>query len=116
MSRFSRWFGNLVLFLIVTGLSVRALAAFPPGKDLYQIRIYHFTKPDQQQKLDKYLKNDLIPAAHRTGIKAIGVYKPLANDTSMVKSIYVLVPFSSNHDLLDFDAKLAKDPIYLEGS
>ena len=62
--------------------------------DFYQIKIYHLKSNEQVSLVDQYLKDVYLPALHRLSIKNIGVFKPIANDTSSVKSIYVLIPFN----------------------
>ena len=65
------------------------------GREFYQLTVYHYTKDDQEKKLDAYLENALLPALHRMKIKHVGVFKAISNDTSSAKSLYVLLPLSS---------------------
>ena len=44
---------------------------------------------------DLYLKDVWMPAMHRMGIKNIGVFKPISNDTGPIKQIVLLVPYIS---------------------
>ncbi|MEJ0082471.1 MAG: hypothetical protein WDM78_16305 [Puia sp.] len=41
------------------------------------------------------MKDAYIPAMHRLGIKQIGVFKPVANDTTEIKKVIVLVQYIS---------------------
>ncbi|MFL5738845.1 MAG: NIPSNAP family protein, partial [Flavisolibacter sp.] len=88
----------------------------PPQKDFYQIRVYHLKSNEQVQMVDQYLKNALVPALHRIGIKKLGVFQPLSNDTSSQKSMYVLIPFSSMKEFTEMEQKLAKDASYNENA
>jgi hypothetical protein len=98
-----------VAFLIMTASSVSA----KDTHDFYQIKIYHLKNNDQLNQVDEYLKNAYLPALHRLGIKNIGVFKPIANDTSAVKFIYVLIPFNSAEKWLKTNDDLAKDKSYM---
>ncbi len=64
--------------------------------DFYQVKIYHLKNDAQVAQVDAYLQNAYLPALHRKGIKNIGVFKPIANDTASVKLVYVLIPFLCN--------------------
>ena len=90
--------------------------AVPPGKDFYQIRIYRFTTNEQQQQIDQYLKEAYLPALHRAGIKKVGVFIPLANDTVVARSIYVFIPYPSFEAFTKIDKQLQKDAVYNESA
>jgi hypothetical protein len=64
-------------------------------KDIYEIRVYKMKSADQIKATDNYLENAYLPALHRIGIKQIGVFKPLSNDTAAVKEVIVIVPYIS---------------------
>ena len=81
-------------------------------QDFYQIKIYHLKNNDQVDQVDQYLKNVYLPALHRLGIKNIGVFKPIANDTSAVKFIYVLIPFNSAEAWMKLEEGLKKDAVF----
>ncbi|MFL5772272.1 MAG: NIPSNAP family protein [Flavisolibacter sp.] len=87
-----------------------------PKTDFYQIRIYHLKTMEQMQMMDTYLKDALLPALHRAGIKRVGVFKPLANDTAELKAIYVWIPFSSEKSFFKLDKELQKDDAYMRAS
>lgn len=61
---------------------------------------------------DDFLKNAYLPALHRFGIKNIGVFKPITNDTASDKRIYVLIPFSSSVQWLAISDKINNDPAF----
>lgn len=85
-------------------------------KDFYQIKVYHLKNDDQIKLTDDYLKQAFLPALHRLEIRNIGVFKPLANDTSADKLIYVLIPFTSTAQWINLDSKLANDATYISAS
>jgi hypothetical protein len=116
----------LLLMAIIETQNVSA-----QSKDFYQLKIYRLKDDTQVTRVDSFLKNAYLPALHRMGIKKVGVFKLIANDTTMLKamrvfkpsdndvnktrSIYVFIPLKSLqqfHDItnkLDNDATLAND-------
>ena len=62
--------------------------------------------------MDNYLQNAYLPALHRIGIKSVGVFKPVEQDTADQK-IYVLVPCNSLEKLIALDQDLTKNSQYL---
>jgi len=82
------------------------------GRDFYQIQVYHLSGKAQEQTVDKYLKLTYMPALHRAGIKVVGVFKPIAADTTSGKQIIVWIPLSSLHQIDKLQHLLTKDEIY----
>ncbi|MDP4284485.1 MAG: NIPSNAP family protein [Bacteroidota bacterium] len=102
------------LFLIVMMFTISSLAyGAKSPHDFYQFKVYHLKNNDQVSQVDQYLESAYLPALHRLGIKNIGVFKPIANDTAAVKLIYVLIPFKSTDEWKKLDGRLAKDAAYL---
>lgn len=102
------------VFLILTillPLSMIARANKNPH-DFYQIKIYHLKNNEQVGQVDQYLKDAYLPALHRKGIKNIGVFKPIANDTASIKFIYVIIPFNSVEAWSKMDQSLNGDAAY----
>ena len=100
-------------------LSLLFITIFSPaeGRDIYQIKIYSLEGEQQEQRIDKFLKNAYIPALDRAGIKNVGVFKPVAEDNMTAMQIYVLIPFKSIDQFEQLDAVLSKDKTYQsEGS
>ncbi len=83
-----------------------------PVKEFYQLKVYHLKDSNQVDRVDRFLKEAYLPALHRVGIRSIGVFKPLANDTSAVKLIYVFIPMSSLEQVSSLPEKLEKDEKY----
>ena len=82
------------------------------GRSFYQLTVYHYSSNDQQKMLNNYLQNAYLPALHRLGIKNIGVFSALANDTSASKLLYVFVPIASLDNLVKIPENLAMDNEY----
>ncbi len=92
-----------VLFLLTSTLS------FSQSRDIYQIKIYTIENEEQEMQVDKYLKEAYIPALHRTGIKNVGVYKPVEEEKMAGKLIYVLIPFLDIDHFEALGAELNQD-------
>ncbi|HRO45432.1 NIPSNAP family protein [Agriterribacter sp.] len=86
------------------------------GREFYEIKLYHFTTPAQEEILDKYLSEAYIPALHKAGIKSIGAFKPLDNDTAANKKLYVLIPLRSMEQWLTLPQQLQKDAGYVNAA
>lgn len=73
------------------------LLAAPAAKEsrYFQLRVYHYTSPEQESLIDNYLQKQFIPSLHAFGLSNIGVFKAIANDTAADKKMYVFIPFSS---------------------
>ncbi len=78
----------------------------------YEIKVYHFENESQEALIDDYLKNALVPAINRKGIKNVGVFKPVNNKSIEDKRIYVLVPFKSSKQFANLAEQLERDPIH----
>lgn len=99
---------------ILLAISILIAPAMTNAKphDFYQVKIYHLKNTDQLSQMDAYLQNVYLPALHRLGIKNIGVFKPIANDTAATKFIYVVIPFASMEAWTKLDQNLAKNQEY----
>lgn len=86
------------------------------NREFYEIKLYHFNTTAQEEILDRYLSESFIPVMHRSGIRHIGVFKPLGNDTATDKRIYVLTPLSSLDQLLTLPQQLQQDAGYIKSS
>lgn len=98
---------SFVLF-IVSGFSQK-LFSQSKKQSYYEIKVYHFENDEHEQIIDEYLKDAYLPALRRKGIKNIGVFKPIGNDTLADKRIYVLIPFKSAQDFVEMPEQLEKD-------
>ncbi|MEO7294304.1 MAG: NIPSNAP family protein [Ginsengibacter sp.] len=103
---------NSCLLFIVCLFFVSLSAAGKRQKDFYQIKVYNLKDNAQILAVDQYLKNAYLPALHRAGINKVGVFKPIANDTALVKKIYVFIPFSSIKKWQSLQEELDKDISY----
>jgi len=97
----------LILFMLFGVTS--ELFSQSKNSSFYEIKIYHFENAAQESQLDQYLKDALLPALKQVGIKTVGVFKPIGNDTLADKRIYVLTPFKSAQQFINLPEELQKD-------
>src|SRR5436190_22256663 len=81
-------------------------------REFYQLTVYHFAKDSQENAIDNYLHNALLPALHKISIKNVGVFKNHANDTLVDKTMYVLISGKSLEDIMKISSKLNNDKNY----
>jgi hypothetical protein len=99
------------LFVFVACLcSVLGVKAATPY--YYQLKVYHFKTQAQEDRLDAYFKNAYLPALHKAGVKNVGVFKPIKQD-SLDRKLYVFVPYKTWDALEITDGKILKDQSYL---
>lgn len=101
------------LFLVVFTMPVFLSAQQKKSGEFYQVRVYHFNNAEQQQVIDKYLKEAYLPALHRLRIKSVGVFTPISNDTAAFKRLYVVFPLRSLQEAEKLTTRLDKDNEYL---
>ena len=94
--------------------TISSVRAQQPAREYYSLTVYHFADARQEALLDQYLGKALLPALHRQGIRYIGVFKPLTNDTAADKKIFCLVPLPSLTADEMLQSKLAADKKYLQ--
>lgn len=80
--------------------------------EFYQLTVYHYSSVQQEQLLDNYLQNALLPALHRNNMNKLGVFKAIANDTGALKTLYVLMPVKNLEVLSKIQEKLQADNEY----
>ncbi|ACT94892.1 NIPSNAP family protein [Dyadobacter fermentans] len=102
---------NLLFTFLLLMVALSTVAA-PPKREFYEIKIYHLKNADQEARVEAFLKDAYVPAAHRAGIKNVGVFKPVKTDTMAGKLIYVLTPLKSLDQLLTLPKTLDKDAAY----
>jgi hypothetical protein len=101
----------LRLTLVILLLSTAALAV-PPAQEFYELRIYHIKTDAQEKIVDGFLEKALLPALHKQGVKSIGVFKPIEQDTSDRK-VYVMIPYSSLKDFASINESIMKDKTFV---
>lgn len=108
---FARHFYTNILALVILCL-VSMSRAEASEKTYYQLTVYHYETSAQEQLLDTYLQQALLPALHRLKIQSVGVFKAIANDTAASKKMYVLIPLKSLNAVTEMTVKLSSDKEY----
>jgi hypothetical protein len=103
-----KWYAGLIAFILMNAFCVISYAQ----KDIYELLVYKLKTADQMESTDKYLKDAYIPAMHRLGIKQIGVFKPVANDTAEIKKVIVLLQYISLDVWQRTKSNIMNDPVY----
>lgn len=107
---------KLTIVLILAALMVAMpfqISSAQKGKQMYyELKVYRYSSPAQEQVTDNYLKNAFIPALHRAGITNIGVFKPVEKDTAYGKMVYVFVPFKTPDQYFKLVETLESDQTY----
>ncbi len=104
----------VILLLFFFGTFNLSAQSSGKNREYYQLITYQFSNTAQEHSIDGYLEKALLPALHRKSIKQVGVFKPIANDTSIRKIIYVLIPSNKIETLLTLSTQLLKDKEYLQ--
>jgi len=100
--------------LLFTLLFIPAICFGKNQTEFYTVTVYHFREARQEIVLDTYIQTAYVPALHRKGKTNVGVFKPLANDTSVDKTIYVIIQFKSLEEIQALQNSLANDATYLQ--
>ncbi len=87
-----------------------------PRPVYYEFDVYHFSTAEQEQVLDQYLQQALLPALHRLKMGPVGVFKAIANDTATGKKIYVCIQFAAWPLIAQLQARLHNDTAYLSAA
>lgn len=101
----NKFISTLLLSSILVSVSAK-----DKKPEYYSLIVYRIKNTTQADKVDQYLKQAYLPALHRLGKKNIGVFKPVASDTSAFgKVIYVLTSFKSLDEFQQITDKLTQD-------
>jgi len=104
-------FLSCAIFILLLVAPIDKTIAAPP-REFYQLTVYHYETSAQEQVLDTYLQQALLPALHRQQLKQVGVFKAISNDTSTLKKLYLLIPFHSLEAVTAITLKLRNDKEY----
>ncbi len=102
---------KIILFFLV-GISSMAMAqSSKPSKDknFFELKVYEFKTAQQQAVIDQFLSDAYLPYLHRKGIKHVGVFTGIANDTAAVKKLYVLIPYTNLAEIPVINKAMFKD-------
>jgi hypothetical protein len=105
---------KISLLLITNLILISFFSNAQKPREFYQVTVYHFNSPEQESSIDIYLKEAYMPALRKKGIKNIGVFKPLANDTAVNKRIYMVIALKTLHQIIDIPEQISKDKQFLQ--
>ncbi|MEA3463416.1 MAG: NIPSNAP family protein [Bacteroidota bacterium] len=83
-----------------------------PQTDYFQLKIFTYETAEQEALLDAHFQNALLPALHRSGIKNVGVFKPIEGLAEQQDLTMILVPFQSMEELEQLPELLKNDSEY----
>lgn len=89
---------SLPLLLACLSFWLMATVASPPPAPrptYFALKVYHLKTSRQEAVIDSFLRGHYLPALRVVGVPAVGVFKPLGNDTAVDRRVYVLTPFRS---------------------
>lgn len=110
MTRTAKLSSFFIFFLLICcGPDVKA-----QQRQYIELRVYHLADTAQLSSVHRFLQTAYLPALHKQGIKTVGVFSAIGNDTATDKRIYVLTPFSSLKKMEELPRKLEKDAQYQE--
>ena len=69
------------------------------NKDYFELKVYEYKTSEQERMIDQFLSQAYLPYLHKKGIRKVGVFTNIANDTANVKKLFVLVPHKSISDI-----------------
>ncbi|MFC4233505.1 NIPSNAP family protein [Parasediminibacterium paludis] len=98
-----KYLTTIACIVFATALSsfTQAKVKATPEGEYYQLNVYHFKTNNQIEITETYLQNSYLPTLHGIGIKNIGVFTSIDNDTAADKKLYVLVPIKGLNQLAD---------------
>ena len=82
--------------------------------DYFQLKVFNYETAEQEVLLDKHFQDALLPALHRSGIKNVGVFKPIEGLAEQKDLIMVLIPFQSLEQIEELPALLHRDQEYMQ--
>lgn len=100
--------------VLATQPSTAAEAAAAPQKEFYELRTYQFKFGTPAANLDNYLKDALIPALNRLGVKSVGAFREIGK--SEPARLYVLIPYPSANAFATVASGLASDTAFSQAS
>jgi hypothetical protein len=107
---------KITCLLLLTIFSMAHSQNKKPLAEYYQIKLYNYTTAEQETILDNYLRTAYLPALHKKGFKQVGVFKAIANDTSVNKKLFIFFSSPSLDKLVDLPALLQKDSVYTKAA
>jgi hypothetical protein len=101
----------IVSLIALLAFTLNTAAQSKSKQDYYMVRIYHCVNPAQVSMVEEFAGKQLIPFLHKNGVKQVGVFQPVDNDTLKDKKVFVWIPFASLDQMAKTEAQFEKfDP------
>jgi hypothetical protein len=104
---------NIMSKIFIAFLACTVLNSLSPAaaqkREYYEIKIYRVNTQEQIKQLDQYFRNAYLPALHKLGIKKIGVFHDIGNDTLADKRIVLFIPLRSLEQVSKVEDIVLKD-------
>jgi hypothetical protein len=90
------------------------------GRQLIELRVYHFASPQKRQAFEQFLAGAWVPAVSRAGAKPVGVFSLAAKDNPELKvqpdpnDLFVVIPHPNAQSFLELNARLVADESFLQ--
>lgn len=78
-------------------------------KDYFELKVYEYKTSEQEKMIDQFLSQAYLPYLHKKGIKQVGVFTNIANDTATIKKLFVLVPHKNISDIPNINKAMFAD-------
>jgi len=105
-------FVAVVLFFSMSSISQTNLQK----KDYFELKVYEYKTSEQEKMIDQFLSQAYLPYLHKKGIKQVGVFTNIANDTATIKKLFVLVSHKNISDIPNINkAMFADDEVSKNG-
>lgn len=103
---------SLILLLLAFYAATSPATAQNTEQQLFELKIYHLADEEQERRTDNYLEKAFLPAMHRMEQGPVGVFKPVGQDTTSDRRIYVLTAYDSFDEYRSVEEQLARDNHY----
>ncbi len=108
----NRTFLNSLMLLVVMASAASISQAAEPDRELYEVRSYLLGEKGDAKAIDAYLRDALVPALNRNGIKTVGVFTNSPHDSSDSPRFVVVIPYANAQQMQSTQRALAKDAQY----
>jgi len=79
---------------------------------IYELRCYHFPTTAKRDAFDQFLKDAMVPALNRLGLKPVGVFTQVAEKPPETTDLWVLITHDSFPSMRDLEPHLAADAAF----
>ena len=114
-----KFLGALAAAAAVGVSAGRGSAAEPKtGRQLLELRTYHFASPEKLQAYEQFLSEAAVPAFNRAGIEPVGAWTLRSQDNPGLKlpadpnDLWLLLPHDSAESFLTLEDRLAADETF----